>query len=113
MESLKQSAEKFTESITNYAETYYKLTVLKAADKATGIASASLSAVVVLLLGIFVLFFLGFALALWLGDLLNSPAAGHLIVAIIFLVIIVTVVILRKKIVFPYIRNTIIRKMYE
>lgn len=113
MESLKQNAEKLTESITNYAETYYKLTVLKAADKATGIASASLGAVVILLLGIFVLFFLGFALALWLGDVLNSPAAGHLLVAVLFAAIIVTVVLLRKKIVFPYIRNTIIRKMYE
>lgn len=113
MESLKQNAEKLTESITNYAETYYKLTVLKAADKATGIASASLSAVVILLLGIFVLFFLGFALALWLGDVLNSPAGGHLLVALLFSAIIITIVLLRKKIVFPYIRNTIIRKMYE
>ena len=113
MEALKQNAEKFTDSITNFAETYYKLTILKAADKATGIASASLSAAVTILLGIFVLLFLSVALAFWLGDLIDSRAGGFLLVGVLYGVIILTVVLLRKRIVFPYIRNTIIRKLYE
>jgi hypothetical protein len=113
MEALKHSAEKLTDSISNYAETYYKLTVLKAADKATGIASNSLTAAVTLIVGLFTLLFLSMALAFWLGDLLDSYAAGFLIVGLLFAAIIATVVLLRKKIVFPFIRNKIIRNLYD
>ncbi len=113
MEALKQSAEKLTDSISSYAETYYKLTVLKAADKATGIASNSLTAAVTLLFGLLTLFFLSMALAFWLGDLLNSYAAGFLIVGLVFAACIATVVLLRKRIVFPFIRNKIIRNLYD
>jgi hypothetical protein len=113
MEALKQSADKLTDSISNYAETYYKLTVLKVADKATGIASNSLTVATMLLIGLFTLFFLSMALAFWLGDLLNSYAAGFLIVGLLFAVIIGIVVGLRKKIVFPFIRNKIIRNLYD
>lgn len=113
MEAIKQNAEKLTESISNYAETYFKLRVLKAADKATGIASASLSGAVILLLGLFTIFFLSMALAFWLGSIVNSIAGGFLIVGLFFVVIIVTLVLLSKRLVFPYIRNKIIRKLYE
>jgi len=113
MEALKQSAEKLTDSISNYAETYYKLTVLKAADKATGIASNSLTAAVTLLVGLFTLFFLSMALAFWLGDLLDSYAAGFLIVGLFFAACIASVILLRKRIVFPFIRNKIIRNLYD
>jgi hypothetical protein len=113
MEALKQSAEKLTDSISNYAETYYKLTVLKAADKATGIASNSLSALVMLLLGLFMMFFLFSALAIWIGSALESYALGFLIVGLIFAAMIATIVALRKKIVFPFIRNKIIRNLYD
>lgn len=113
MEALKHNAEKLTESISNYAETYYKLSVLKAADKATGIASSTLSGLVLAVLGMFVLMFLSVALALWLGGLLNSAAAGFLLVGVLYAGIITVIVLLSKRIVFPFIRNKIIRKLYE
>ncbi len=113
MEELKSKAENLVKSIGDYAQTYYKLTVLKLSDKATGIAASVLAAVSVLFFGIFVLFFLGMALGFWLGSLLNSMALGFLLVAVFFLLLIIILFMLRKKIVFPVIRNSIIRKLYE
>lgn len=113
MEELKTKAEDLTKNLKEYAETYYKLTILKVTDKATNVVSGLLAGVSVLFFGVFVLLFLSLALATWLGQLVNSEAAGYLIVAGIFILIIVILVMMRKRIVFPMIRNKIIRKLYE
>ena len=72
-----------------------------------------MSSLVVLFLGVFVLLFSGIALGIWLGEVLDSPALGYLLVAGIYLLIIIILVLLRKRIVFPMIRNLIINKIYE
>jgi hypothetical protein len=113
MEELKTKAEDLTKNIKDYLDTKYKLTILKATDKATGIAAGGLAAFSILFLGIFVIFFAGIALGVWLGQLLDSYALGYLIVAAIFLLFIIILVMMRKRIVFPMIRNLIIRKLYE
>lgn len=113
MEDLKSKAEELTGSVKDYVETYYKLSILKATDKATSITAGGLAAFSILFLGIFVLFFLGIALGVWLGHVLNNDALGYLLVAVLFIIIISILVIMRKKIVFPMIRNIIIRKLYE
>ena len=113
MEEFKLKAETLTKSVGDYFDTYYKLTVVKAADRATGIAASSLAGLAVLFLGIFVLFFFGLALGVWLGELLNNAVAGYLLVAVFYLILIILLVALRKKIVFPFIRNLIVRKFYE
>lgn len=110
---LKTKAEDLSKSAKDYIETYYKLSILKASDKATSVTAGGLAAFSILFLGIFVLFFLGFALAVWLGDLLNSQALGFLLVGVIFIIFIIILVAMRKKIVFPMIRNILIRKLYE
>jgi len=113
MEEFKLKAENLTKSVGDYFDTYYKLTVVKAADKATGIAASSLAGLAVFFLSIFVLFFSGLALGIWLGRLLNNAVAGYLLVAGLYLFIILLLVLLRKRIVFPFIRNLIVRKFYE
>lgn len=110
---VKSKAGDLTDSITEYIQSYYKLTLLNAADKATSIAASTLASVVVLFLGIFVIFFGGIALALWLGQLLDSPALGFVCVAGLFLLIIIIVVAMKKRIVFPVIRDNLINKLYE
>jgi len=112
-EDIKNNAESLTKNIFDYADTYYKLTVIKATDKATGIAAGAFAAFSVLFLGIFVILFLGISLAIWLGELVNNQALGYLIVAGFFLLMILILVIMRKKIIFPMIRNIIIKKLYE
>lgn len=112
MEEFKLKAENLTKSVGDYFDTYFKLTVVKTADKATGIAASTLAALVVFF-SIFVLFFSGLALGVWLGQLLDNAIAGYLLVAAFYLLLIILLVLLRKKIVFPFIRNLIVRKFYE
>src|SRR5438128_275819 len=104
MKELKTKATELGESVTEYLHTYYKLSVLKETDKATGIGASVMSSLVVVFLGIFVLLFSGIALGIWLGEVLESPALGYLLVAGLYLLIIVILVLLRKRIVFPVIR---------
>lgn len=113
MDELKSKAGDLTESITEYIQSYYKLTLLNAADKATSIAASTLASVTIIFMGIFVLFFGGIALAIWLGNVLDNDALGYLIVAGIFLLIIIVIVAMKKKIVFPVIRDKLINKLYE
>jgi len=113
MEELKSKAGDLTDSITEYIQSYYKLTLLNAADKATTIAASTLASIVICFLGFFVLLFGGIALAIWLGDILDNPALGYLIIAGFFLLVILIIVALRKKLVFPVIRDTLINKLYE
>ena len=113
MEELKSKAGDLTDSITEYIQSYYKLTLLNAADKATSLAASTLASVAIVFLGIFVLFFGGIALAIWLGNLLDDPALGYLLVAGFFLLVIIIIVALKKKIVFPVIRDNLINKLYE
>jgi hypothetical protein len=113
MEELKSKNGDLTDSITEYIQSYYKLTLLNAADKATSLAASTLASVAIVFLGIFVLFFGGIALAIWLGNLLDDAALGYLLVAGFFLLVIIIIVALKKKIVFPIIRDNLINKLYE
>lgn len=113
MEDIKTKAGNLTDSITDYIESSYKLALLNAADKATGIAASTMASIVVAFLGIFVILFAGIALGIWLGQLLNNEALGYLLVAALFTLIILIVVAMRKRIVFPLIRNKLINKLYE
>ncbi len=110
---VKSKAGDLSDSITEYIQTYYKLTLLNAADKATTIAASTLASVVALVLGFFVILFGGIALAMWLGGLLDNPALGFVLVAGFFLLVIIIIVALKKKIVFPAIRDNLINKLYE
>lgn len=113
MEEFKTKAGDLTESITDYIQTYYKLAVLNVADKSTNIVASALAIVGIMFLGIFILLFSGIALAIWLGNLLDDAALGYLLVAALFLLMLIILVVLRKRFIFPIIRNQIINKLYE
>jgi len=112
-EDLKDAAKDLTEHLGDIADTFYKLAVVNITEKATNVASTTLTVIVLCTLGMFVLFFGGFSLGWWIGDLINSRAAGFAIVAGFFLLVTLIILALRKNIVFPYIRNLIIRKVYD
>jgi apolipoprotein N-acyltransferase len=111
--NLKEKVGDLTSHLTEYLDTYYRLIILKAGQKATNISSAVFSTVIICTIGFLILFFAGFAGAWWLGDVIGSRAGGFLIVAGVFLLLVVVLVLLRRSIVFPFIRNSIIREVYE
>jgi hypothetical protein len=112
-EDLKDSAKDLTEHIGDMADTFYKLAVLNLTQKATNAAATGISVIVLCTFGVFFLIFGGIALGWWIGDLVGSRAGGFAIVAGFFLLLTICIVALRKKIVFPYFRNRIIRKVYD
>ena len=113
MEEQKNVFSELGRSILDVAESWYKLTILRGTKKLTHLAASLLTIVSVVFLGMFVLFFLGIALAIWLGDLLNNSALGYILVALLYLTIMIILVVMRNRIVFPFIRDAIIKKLYE
>jgi hypothetical protein len=112
MEDLKNKAETLTDHVGDYVELYYKLVVLNATEKATGIASVSITSVIVGVLLLFVLFFASLGVGWWLGEELNSMIGGFGIVAGFYLLVVTIMMAFRKQII-PSIQNTIIKKIYE
>jgi hypothetical protein len=112
-EDLKDKAGDLAEHIGDLVDTFYKLTVLNVTQKATNAVSSALMIIVLCTLGMFALFFGGFALAWWLGDVFDNRIAGFGAVAGFFALLTILVIALRKNIVFPYFRNLIIRKVYD
>lgn len=113
MEDIKDKTADLADHVEDIADTFYKLTILKAAQKATNITSAAIAIIVVCTLGFFVLLFSGLALSWWLGNLLENRTTGFLLGAGFFFIVMIILVLLRKKIIFPFIRDLIIRKLYD
>lgn len=113
MQDLKEKASDLIEHVEDIAETYYKLAVVNVAQKTSNIASITLVMVLSGILGMMILCFLGIALSWWLGDLIGSRAGGFLLGAAFFILILGILWALRKNLLFPTIRNTIIKKVYE
>ena len=112
-EDLKETVEDLTSHVNDYLDTLYRLTLLKAVQKATTLASTVVAAIAVCTVGLIALFFASFGAAWWLGDVIKSRAGGFMIMAGFFLLLLVCIFLLRKKIVFPFIRNLVMGKIYE
>ncbi|NCI45880.1 phage holin family protein [Sediminibacterium soli] len=101
------------ELATEYVETYLKLAVVNINLKTTEISAVASFSMIAALLGFFICMFLGLAAAFWLADLLGNTAAGFLIVAGFFLLVFLLLFLTRKKWFFPFIKNLIVRSIYE
>lgn len=112
-EDLKDSLGDLANHASDFANTFYRLQVLNLTKKATDVTANIAGGLVSAVLGVFVIFFAGVALAFWLGDLLESRALGFLLVAVLFALVAVIFMAARKKLVFPIWRDKIVRKLYE
>jgi len=113
MNDLKEKTADLADHVEDLANTFYKLTVVNITQKATNIVSNLLLVISIAIIGSLVILFAGVALALWVGDLVGNRALGFLITAGFFGLVLLIIASIRKKIVFPYIRNLIIRKIYD
>jgi hypothetical protein len=113
LKTIKSTAESLTDHVTDYIETYVKLAVVNATQKGTGIAAISLTGILLTAFLVFMLFFSGIGLSIWVGEAMNNMKAGFFIVSGFYMVLGLIIYAFRKKIVFPLVRNTIIRKVYE
>jgi apolipoprotein N-acyltransferase len=110
---LKASATNFKDHLKEYVDTYVQVAKSKATRGASNAAAGATIGIAAFLFGFFFFLFLFMALGFWLGSVLDSTAAGFFIVSGFFLLLTVLVFALRKKVITPFIRNTIITKVYE
>ncbi|MEP6512362.1 MAG: hypothetical protein ABJA79_00740 [Parafilimonas sp.] len=113
MNDTKTTTEDLGRNVADYVETFYQLSVVKLVQKSTTIVAFAVTMFFICLVSMFVIFFSAFATAIWLGTLVNSKIAGYLIVAAFFLLILIVIILFRKRILFPFIRNLMVRKIYE
>lgn len=112
MDDLKNKAETLTDHVSDYIELYSRLIVLNATEKATGIASISITSLALAVLSVFALLFASFGVGWWIGEELDNMLSGFSIVAGFYVLMVMLILAFRKKII-PSIQNTIIRKVYE
>jgi hypothetical protein len=113
MEENKNPSEKIMDTVGNLVQTYRDLMAIKAVEKASQGASVSIFGILMLLVTVFILFFLGFGSAWWMGEELENMKAGFFIVGGIFITLLAIILMIAKKTLIPGIRNLLIKKFYE
>ena len=111
-ETLKETAEQLFRHTGDYLETLYKKVLLELTQKGVNAGAIIINSLTAVLLGFFVLFFLGFGLAWWMGDLVNSRAGGFFIVGGFFLLLMMIIMASGRSII-SSIRNRLIKKIYD
>jgi hypothetical protein len=110
---IQHKAKTLSDDLGELLDLYYKLAVVTVTEKASNAASVSITYTIIISLIMFTLLFAGLGLGWYLGEVFNNVMAGYSLVAAIFLLLIVITLLLRKSYIFPYFRNTIIKKIYE
>ena len=113
VEDIKTVTENLTEHAAEYVETYVKLALINVTQKATEVATVSLAAILLTFFCMFVLLFSGVGMAVWIGEELQNMKTGYFCVAGFYLACAILFVLLRKTLIFPFVRDHIIRKVYE
>jgi hypothetical protein len=112
-DGVKTKARILVESISEYVQIYLKLGAVNATQKATSVATVVLTIIILSVFLLFILFFTGIGAAIWIGDSWNNIKAGYFTVAGFYALLLLLFLSLRKKMIFPYMRDHIIRKVYE
>ncbi|THU39335.1 hypothetical protein FAM09_12555 [Niastella caeni] len=111
--AIKEDTKDLLDNVTDYLDTYYRLITVTVAQKGINIASGAINAVILTILGLFSFGLISLGLGWWLGNLVNDRAVGFFLVAGLYIVIIVAIVIMRKKVILPFLRNVLTKKVYE
>ena len=112
-QNIKEDAKDVLNHAGDYAQTFYKLSLVRLTKKVSDIASGVVNSFLIFFISLCILLFISFAGAWWLGDVVNNRALGFLLIAAFYLLIVFILILMRKKIISPFIRNTLIRKIYE
>ncbi|SJZ97653.1 hypothetical protein [Sediminibacterium ginsengisoli] len=96
-----------------YAENYYKLTVVNINKKTADISAGVSFAFFLALLTFFICMFLGIAAAYWIGERINSLSGGFAIIGGFYILLILLLVVLRKKLFYPFVKNIVVKNIYD
>lgn len=89
--------EQLVTHVKEYAEERMNLLMLGAQEKTSKVIAGTSTALIMIVLGVFVLGFLSMALAWYIGQQLEQPFLGFLIVGGFYLVLAVLLWVMREK----------------
>jgi|SRR5690606_36491613 len=112
MQGLKDSIYALKDNTKGLIDDYVNLAKVEVAEKSSNILSLLIVIILALSLSVFFLFFIGIALSIWIGNLLDNDIAGYLIIGFLYLLIAVILIFVRKSLILPPIAKSIIRKIY-
>jgi len=112
-QNLKEDAKDILNHTGDYVETLYKLSLVRLTKKISDVAAGVVNSILIFFIALCIILFVSFAAAWWLGDVVNSRASGFLLIAAFYLLLIFVLILMRKKVISPFIKNSLIRKMYE
>lgn len=112
-ETIKSKIEDFVTHTTELGETAYKLAKINAIRKTATLSSTLILSIITSVLAFFILLFTSIAVAIWLNDVMHSNLIGFLIVGAFYLVLLIFMLLLKGKVILPFLRNKIVRKIYE
>ena len=105
--------EETVDSIKDYVNTRYELTVLKASDKVAQIGSNSISYLPIVLFVLLTFFMLSFGLAYYLNTIFENGYSGFLVVGGGYFALAFLLICVRKKLIAKPFRNKIIKELFK
>lgn len=113
MENLNNKAADLADHVQEIAQTYYDLARINVAQAGSKAVARAFLFFLIAGLTLCILLLTGIGLSLYLGKLLNNAAAGYFVVAGFYLFLVIVFYLLRKQVIFPFIRDFIVRKIYD
>lgn len=101
------------DAVGDMVETYRNLVNVRITEGAAKSGSIGIVGVLVLVVSVFVLLFAGLGAAWWIGDVMQNMKAGFFIVGAFYLFILILLLLTAGPIILPWLRNVIVRKIYE
>ncbi len=101
------------DAVGDMVATYRRLVNVRIVESTARGGSLSIVGVLVLVVSIFVLLFAGLGAAWWIGDAMDNMKAGFFIVGGFYLFILILVLLTANSVILPWLRNLIVRKVYE
>ena len=112
-EEHERPTEKLISTASEMITTYRELISLILVENLSLGVSISIVGIVTLVIVCFVLLFGALGLAWWIGESMNNMKAGFFISGSAFLLLLLIVLVSAKKGIMPWIRNIVIKKVYE
>src|SRR5205809_73195 len=114
--TMKEEADYFQDTkkrLKQYIDQRILLFRLQVTEKITRIAATLITAIVLTVIGVFLLIFISITAGLWLGEIMGSNAAGFGIVALFYFVVFLFVILFLRKILQNFFINKFIHLFHK
>ena|ERR1043165_976521 len=110
---VEHNGEELVETVKDYLNTRYDLTRLKLIQSASDLMAAMVGFFLLLIAGMFFLFFISYAIANYLCEITETKNGGYFIVAGFYLVVTIVLMIIRDKGIHIPLENRFIKKFLK